>query len=400
MVGSNNSTTMGSRDTHATRVLLLLLAVTLVVSSSCGFISYRLLMAQLAASVLDQPLGVFWEAWTLLEHGFYGEMPSARERTYGAIRGVLALLGDPYTVFLEPQSGQAERERLAGTYGGIGVDLWRDESGAVILSPFPGTPAEGAGVQAGDTLLAVDGQPVDAASLEEIGAMLHGEDGTAITLTLVRPPAPPFDLVVVRAQISVPSVSYRVLREDPAIGYLRATGFTERTAEEASAALQALLDAGIVGLVLDLRDNGGGLILPALDVADLFLDEGVLLYEVRRGGEETAFRASESQMGPGLPLVVLVNGSTASAGEVLAGILQVRGRAVLLGEPTYGKGSVQLVYTLSDGSSLHVTAAVWLLPNREPVGPAGLAPDVPVASESTPEDVQLDRAIELLLTGE
>lgn len=391
--------TTSGRDTRVTRMLLLLVVCTLVVSSSCGFVTYRLLLAQLA-SVRDQPLGVFWEAWTILEHGFYGELPSARQRTYGAVRGVLALLGDPYTVFLEPQPGQAERERLAGAYGGIGVDLWRDDGGAVILSPFSGTPAEEAGVRAGDTLLAVDGRPVDTAPLEGISAMLHGEDGTPVTLTLVRPPAPPFDVVVVRAQISVPSISYRVLREDPAVGYLRATGFTEHTAEEAGTALQALLDAGIVGLVLDLRDNGGGLILPALDVADLFLDEGVMLYEVRRGGEETAFRASEGQLGAGIPLVVLVNASTASAAEVLAGILQVRGRAVLLGEPTYGKGSVQLVYTLSDGSSLHVTAAVWLLPDREPVDPAGLAPDIPVAPESATEDVQLERAIELLLTGE
>ncbi|MBN1955332.1 MAG: PDZ domain-containing protein [Anaerolineae bacterium] len=342
---------------------------------------------------------VFWEAWELLEQEFYGSIPSAQERTYGAIRGALAVLDDPYTILLEPQTGEVERNRLTGAYGGIGVDLWRNSDGAVVLSPFPASPAETAGVRTGDVLLEIDGLPVDTRTLDDIRVQLRGPAGSTVTATLSRPPTPPFQLVIARAEILLPSVTYRTLDRDPAIGYLHITTFTERTPRETEQALQSLLDSQVEQLVLDLRGNGGGLIQPAVSVAGLFLDGGVVMHEVQREGQQT-LHASDGGLAADLPLLVLVDRSTASAAEIVAGALQARQRGPLIGQPTYGKGSVQRVYTLSDGSALHVTAAIWLLPGQEPIADSGLTPDIPVVQEDTLLDTALERAIDYFQTGE
>ncbi|HIE38584.1 MAG TPA: PDZ domain-containing protein [Anaerolineales bacterium] len=386
-------------DKRARIYAVLLLTLVFLLSLAGGVLAHRLLERRQAAA-RNRPLAVFWEAWDILEEGFYGELPSARRRTYGAIRGALALLDDPYTIFLEPQPGEVERDRLAGAYGGIGVDLWRDAEGRVILSPFPDSPAERAGVQPGDILLAVDGESVATDTTDKVRVRLRGEVSTTVTLTLSRPPTPPFDLEVIRTRIQMPSVTYRVLDQDPTIGYLHITGFTERTPTEAAEAVDALLSAEVSRLVLDLRDNGGGLIQPAVEVSDLFLDGGVVLYELHRGEEERTFRAHAGGAASDLPLVVLTNGSTASAAEMVAGAIQARERGILIGEPTFGKGSVQLIYTLSDGSSLHVTAAIWLLPNRQPIHTDGLTPDIPAHPTDDLQDAPLDRAVLYLQTGE
>jgi carboxyl-terminal processing protease len=361
-----------------------------------GVLTHRL-QERRRLQVLARPMGVFWEAWGILDEGFYGALPTARERTYGAIRGVLSLLDDQYTVFLEPQSSEIERNRLAGVYGGIGVDLWHNADGQVVLSPYADSPAQTAGVLEGDILSAIDGRSVTTDTVDGIRVRLRGEVDTTVILTLSRPPTPSFELQVVRAEIQVPSVSYRVLDADPSVGYLHITNFTERTPTEASEALDALLAAGVSRLILDLRDNGGGLIHSAVEVADAFLDGGVVLFETRRGGQETMLQAEPGGAATDLPLVVLVNNSTASASEMIAGALQVRERATLIGEQTYGKNSSQLIYVLTDGSSLHVTSAVWLLPNRRSIGPEGLSPDLQAAQpEDEPRDEQLDRAVRYL----
>jgi carboxyl-terminal processing protease len=379
--------------------IVLALSVALIVVSCLtgGVLTQRLLhyRQQAAAS----PMRIFWEAWYALEESFYGELPSPQTRTYGAIRGALAQLNDPYTIFLEPQPTTAERDRLAGAYGGIGADLWYDDSGAVVLSPYPDSPAATAGVRPGDLLLEIDHQTVAGLTLNDIQTRLRGEVGSQVTLTLSRPPTPPFELTITRAEIRVPSLSYRLLEQNPSIGYLHITSFTAHTAEETQNAIAALLDGGATRLVLDLRDNGGGLIQPARDVADLFLDEGVLMFEVRRSSPEEVFYSRDGGPAADLPLVVLVNHSTASASEIVAGAIQARQRALLIGEPTYGKGSVQLIFPLSDGSSLHVTSALWLLPDHQPIAADGLLPDIVVAAAEG-QDAPLERAIRYFETGE
>ena len=344
-----------------------------------------------------EPLGLFWEAWDLLEQNFYGELSSPRERTYGAIRGALALLDDPYTVFVEPQSRELERDRMRGTFGGIGVTLWRNADGRIVLSPYPDSPAKRAGVLKGDLLLALDGEAItDETTTEDVSAYLHGEVDTSVTLTLSRPPTPPFDLTIIRDEVRVPSVTWRVLDQAPNVGYVHIENFTERTGDEIVTALQELWAAEVSSLVLDLRDNYGGLIDPAVATASQFLQDGVVLYELKRDAEERTLPVQGGGVATDVPLVVLVNSGTASAAEIVAGALQDHGRALLVGEPTYGKGSVQLIYELSDGSSLHVTSAVWLTPNRYRINGQGLSPDVRVLRGDGLQDKQLDHAVDYL----
>ncbi len=346
---------------------------------------------------------VFWEAWEHVENSFYGELPSASERTYGAIRETLLLLDDPYTVFVEPRPRELERDHMRGVFGGIGVDLWRDAENRMVLSPYPDSPAERAGALPGDILLAMDSVPVTPdTTVDDARAYLHGEVGTSVTLTLSRlkdgSPTPPFDLAITRAEILVPTVTWRVLDQAPSVGYIRVQGFTDRTDEEMIEALRELLDESkVAGLVLDLRDNFGGLLDPAVTVASQFLGEGIVMYEQRKNTEESARQVRPGGIATTIPLVVLVNGNTASASEIVAGALQDHERAPLFGERTFGKGSVQLIYDLSDGSSLHVTSAIWLTPNHHRIEGTGLTPDVLVPSGNGPQDVQLDYAVEYLL---
>jgi carboxyl-terminal processing protease len=350
-----------------------------------------------------KPMQVFWEAWDRIEEYFYGELPSPQERTYGAIHAALTLLGDPYTIFVEPQPRELERDQMRGVFGGIGVTLWRDAEGRTVLSPYPDSPAERAGVRDGDILVAVDGEAVaDGMTVDDIRARFHGEVGTFVTLTISRlisddePPTPPFDLTVMRDEIRVPSVVWRVLDQATDVGYIRIERFTERTSDEITSALQELLQTpDVSGLVLDLRNNAGGLITPAVATASQFLDEndGVVLTELYRDAEERSFPVQEGGIATDIPLVVLVNGGTASASEIVAGALQDHNRAPLVGESTYGKGSVQLIYDLSDGSSLHVTTAIWLTPHGHRIDGQGLTPDIFASRGDGSQDEQLNRAV-------
>lgn len=400
---------MSSSKSGLTIIIGLFTCLCLSLSFAMGFGAYRLWERSLHQ---EQALGVFWEAWDHVTDIFYGEIPSATERTYGAIRATLALLDDPHTVFIEPAPRELERDRMRGVFGGIGVDLWRDADGRVVLAPYPDSPAEQAGVLQGDVLLAVDGEEIAAeTTIDEIRAWFHGEVGTTVTLALSRSSpstdssTSPLEIVVTRAEIKVPSVTWRVLDQAPAsgapeagvpkIGYVHIANFTERTGGEVVAAIEDLRANGIVSLVLDLRDNYGGLVNPAVSTASQFLSDGVVMYEQSRDGERT-LEVQSGGIAPDIPLVVLVNGGTASAAEIVAGALQGSGRASLIGETTFGKGSVQLIYELSDGSSLHVTSAVWLTPDRHQIQDQGLIPNVEVLRGDGTRDVQLERAVEYL----
>lgn len=386
--------------------LTVLMLVVLAISAfAAGFFANDLLAMRNAAAYSDD-LSVFWEAWRLVEDNFIGELPGAQARTYGAIRGSLELLEDPYTVFVEPAARDAERDSLRGSFGGIGAYITRPEDGGdVLLEPIPGNPAEAAGMLAGDVLLAVDGTAVTPEmTVEDIVDMIKGEKGTTVVLTVRHPDSTdPVDLTIVRDDILIPSVSYRLLEEAP-IGYIQLTRFSGESANEVAAAIEDLQSQGAQSLVLDLRHNGGGLLNAAVDIADFFLDDGVVLYQQSRDEGERIFSATAEALAPDTPLVILVDGGTASASEILAGALQDRERATLIGSKTFGKGSVQLVYELSDGSSVHVTSARWFTPNRNQIDGQGLTPDIEV--EVTQEAIDngrdeiLARAIAYLTNGE
>ena len=391
------------------RVVQLIFGVLVCLSLAyvAGFASYRVWDSAAFGGVYGSrtshaALGVFWEAWERLEDHFYGDLPTPQERTYGAIRSALELLGDPYTVFVEPQPRELERDRMRGMFGGIGVDLHRDGEGQMRLSPYPDSPAERAGLRDGDILLAANGETVDeATTVEDARAWLHGEPGTDVMLRISRPPTPPFEVTITREEIEVPSVVWRVLEATPDVGYVQVETFTERTDDEVVAALIELQNnAGITSLVLDLRGNAGGLISPAVSTASQFLRDGVVVIEMSRDEEERSLKVEEGGVATDIPLAVLVDGGTASAAEIVAGALQDYGRAPLIGESTFGKGAVQLIYDLSDGSSLHVTSAIWLTPKRHQIDGEGLTPDVVVSHGDGMQDEQLERAVAYLRSRE
>ncbi len=339
-----------------------------------------------------EDMELFSEAWSLIQGNFLGSLPDSRAVTYGAIRGSLATLNDPYTVFIEPAAREVERERLQGTFGGIGAYISRsEETGEVLLEPIPGNPAEAAGIVAGDALLAIDGFAIPPEmTVPEIIDLIKGEKGTAVVLTIRHPGvADSVNIEVIRADILLPSVVYRLIEEDPTIGYIQLSRFSGESGKEVGAAIQDLLQLGATRFILDLRQNGGGLRDAAVEVADHFLGEGPVLYLQSQNEGERVFNSTSETIAPTEPLVVLIDGGTASASEIVAGALKDRGRATLIGSKTFGKGSVQLVFDLSDGSSVHVTSARWLTPNRTQIDQSGLEPDVPVAI--TQEDIDNGR---------
>jgi carboxyl-terminal processing protease len=347
---------------------------------------------------------LFWEAWDRIGESFIGDIPDSRELTYGAIRGSMADLNDPYTVFIEPVARAEERQTLQGTFGGIGAYLSRpEEGGPIVLEPMPGNPAEKAGMLLGDVLLAVDGQTITAEmSVADVRNMIRGEKGTVVVLRVVHEgESEPVDLHITRDDILDPSVSYRLAGEAGDIGYIRLARFSGESSREVGEAITNLQEQGAQKLILDLRNNGGGLLNAAVDVADHFLTPGPVLYQVSREEGEREFKSTSDTLAPDMPLVVLVNGGTASASEIVAGALRDRERGMLFGDHrTFGKGSVQLVYDLSDGSSVHVTSARWFTPARRQLDQQGLEPDiwVEVSQEALDNgrDEVLNQAIEYL----
>ena len=342
---------------------------------------------------------VFWEAWHLLENDFYGQLPTAQQMTYGAIRGALTTLDDPYTIFVEPKPRRLERDDLRGSFGGIGAWVSKHEDGAIVLKPMEDRPAQRAGILEGDIVVQVDGQEVTLdMSLEDVILLIRGPVGSVVKLTISRTGHPePLVFEITREKVETPTVNWRLLDEGQGLGYISISLFTERTSKELEAALKDLKAQGASRLILDLRNNSGGLLETSIDVASQFLSDGVVLYEQRRDQEEKSYPVRRGGKATDIPLVVLVNAGTASASEIVAGAIQDLGRGILIGESTFGKGSVQLVYDLSDQSSLHVTVAHWFTPDRHQITGNGLAPDivVPLNEEDRAQgkDPQLDRAI-------
>jgi carboxyl-terminal processing protease len=350
----------------------------------------------------DGDFSIFWEAWDRVEQSYIGEIPNSRQMTYGAVRGAIGVLNDPYTIFIEPAVREQEKVNQRGTIGGVGAMLHRDEDGRIILTPIADNPAELAGLLEGDILLAVDGEQVTVEmTIEEVVQIIRGDEGTEVVLTVLHPGSTEeSDITIVRAVILLPSVSFRLLDEDPDIGYIRLSRFSAESSGEIQEAIIGLKDQGAQKMILDLRQNVGGLLDAAVDVSDHFLDSGPIVYQISKLEEERVFDATSETVARGIPLAVLVDGGTASSAEIVAGALQDRERGILIGTTTFGKGSVQLVYDLSDGSSVHVTSARWLTPNRHQIDQKGLQPDIIV--EQTPESLEegiddvLQRAISYL----
>jgi carboxyl-terminal processing protease len=377
--------------------LLLLLALVF----GAGYAAYPLLhsapfsgfapgeAAQAAASPAD--LSVFWEAWQLLERDFYGSQPVAKDRVYGALHGLVNSYGDPYTAFVEPQPRELEQDNLRGSFGGIGATIEMTATG-FVLHPMADHPAERAGILDGDRLVRVDNVELVTATMtvDDVVARVRGPVGTTVVLDVSRS-APPVEdqltFTIERAEIKTPTIEWRILDDHPTagdVGYLRQTLFSERSPAEMEQALAELKAAGATRFIWDLRGNPGGLLDSAIAQADMWLTEGEILIQENADGSSKTFAASPGGAAGDSPLVVIVDGGSASASEIVAGALQDHSRATLVGEKTFGKGSVQLIYELADKSSLHVTSSQWFTPKRRQISGQGLAPDIPVESAVDP----------------
>jgi carboxyl-terminal processing protease len=295
------------------------------------------------------------------------------------------------------------REDATGSFEGIGATVRMREDGYLeIVQPLPDHPAEAAGLQSGDLIVSVDGESIVGIGLYEALNMIRGPADTDVTLEIVRPgESDSFEVTITRARIKNPIVESEMLDDD--IAYLRLTEFSRTARERLESELQMLLKENPKGLVFDLRGNPGGYLNQAIQVADLFLDKGLVAIERDSRGNEQRFSSRNGDLGEDIPLVVLVDGGSASASEIVAGALRDRDRAVLIGQPTLGKGSVQIPHDLSDDSQLRVTIARWFTPDDVSIHEDGLTPEIEVPYPSdTPvdEDPQLDRAVEYLLSGE
>ncbi|MBN1873781.1 MAG: S41 family peptidase [Anaerolineae bacterium] len=348
----------------------------------------------------DDPL--IQDVLDILGEQFYGEIPGDTELTYGAIRGMLITLDDPYTSFVEPKTAAILNEDASGEFEGIGATVRMREDGYLeVVRPLPGHPAEEAGIQAGDLILSVNDQSIIGLGLYEAISYVRGPAGSEANLEIARPgEADLLYITVIRARIELPIVEYRMLDND--IAYILLTSFDSTATDRVEDALKDLQEESPRGLIFDLRNNGGGYLDQAIKVSDLFLDEGLVAIKRDSSGDEEKYYAFDGDLGEDIPMVVLVNGGSASASEIVAGAFQDRERAPLLGETTLGKGSVQLLNNLRDGSQLRVTVARWYTPNDRVIHNEGLAPDIEApypADTPAGEDPQLDRAIEYLETG-
>lgn len=388
-------------------ILALLITGMVIASFGAGVGgTWWLLRGRTATAEESAEFGVFWESWHLVEDRFFGDLPDMQRVTWGAIRGALGTLDDPHTTFLEPQPRQREKEDLSGRFGGIGAYISQAEDGSIVLDPMPDLPAEQAGVVEGDVVLKVDDTEVTSEmTVDDVVTLVRGEVGTPVSLTLRRPGQDkPLVVEITRQDIPSASVEWRMLEDAEGVGYVRLTIFSGRTAAELEDALQELKEQGMTHLVLDLRGNGGGLLDAAVDVASEFLADGLVAFQVEKGESEKSFSAKRGGNYTEGPLALLVDGGSASASEIVAGALQDRERATLIGQKTFGKGSVQSVHDLSDGSSVHITYAKWLTPNHRHIDGQGLQPDLEVAitdpDRNAGLDPQLERAIEYLTAGQ
>ncbi len=343
------------------------------------------------------------EVHQLVANNYYTDLPGNSQLQYAAIRGYLGSLGDPYSFFNEPPVARSESDALAGRYGGIGVEIKRNVQGAIELFPYPNSPAFLAGVRDGDILLAINGEPIAIdQNLDVIRQAMRGEvtdEGNGVEIT-IRTVADGDEITYQIAfdEISIPSVLWRMLPEEPLIGYINIISFTSRTPTELNEAIAQLEVQGMQGLVLDLRNNSGGLLRESIDISDAFLEDGAIVIEQSRVSGEVIESATPGSLAPNIPIMILVNDRTASAAEVVAGALQQNGRALLVGQRTRGKGSVQYIFGLSDGSSFRITGAIWLTPNGTPLDNVGLTPDIEMIPDMNGREVELDEAVRQLRT--
>lgn len=350
---------------------------------------------------LQAAFGPFWEAWDIVHQNYFIQPLDDAALIDGAIRGMMDALPDVHSSYMDPQETMDANIAMSGEYDGIGAYVDTEAELLTIVRPIEGSPAEAAGLKAGDQIIAVDGEDVIGMDPALVRLKVLGTAGTDVVLTILRPGVDePFDVTITRAHIVIPSVEGRML--DNGIAYITVTVFGDTTGNDLHNILGTLMEQNPKGIILDLRYNTGGYTTSATQVASEFIGEGVIWYEEYGDGMRQENRALSGGLATGdIPLVVLVNQYSASASELVAGAIQDYGRGQLVGVTTYGKGTVQYLVPISNGGTVRVTVAKWLTPNGRTIHEIGLTPDLVV--ENTPEqeeaglDPQLDAAIDLIL---
>jgi carboxyl-terminal processing protease len=340
-----------------------------------------------------------------LRTDWYGELPSNDKLTDGAIRGMVNSLGDPFTQYVEPSLARIIQQDISGKFEGIGATLRSVQSAVQIVRVFPSSPAEKAGVQSGDFIESVDGRNVNGLGTNEVAALVRGTKGTVVTLMLRREGRDKaFEIKITRDEINIPLVTSRMIGPKNDIAYVSLFDFSAQANKQLSEDLKALLDKKPRALVFDLRDNPGGLLSQSVEVGDIFLKRGAFVIERDFKGNRKQTDTTDTGIAQDIPMVVLVNGGSASAAEIVAGALQDYGRARVIGETTFGKGSVQSPQQLPNGGQLRVTIERWYTPKDRAINGVGVKPDIVVGrtadDQKANKDPQLDAAIEFLETGE
>ncbi len=341
---------------------------------------------------LPAEFDIVTQAWQRLQQDYIDkDKLDPKKLSRGAVRGMLEALDDPYSAYVEPAIRELELSNFEGKFEGIGAEITIKDQQLTIVTPLSNSPAERAGLKPGDKILKINGEPTSKMSLIEATLKIRGPKGTTVNLTILREGSTePFDIMITRDEIKLESVLYE-MRDN--IAYVKITRFQKSTGKDLRKALRDIIDRGGQGVVLDLRNNPGGVLEAAVDVASEFLAMGTVAQVIDSKGNQSSIPVKPGGIGTNLHLIVLVNNGSASASEIVAGALQDYGRAKLAGSKTFGKGSVQIVRELDDGSALHITAYRWLTPHGKPIESVGLSPDFALDLEG---DQLIDWAINYL----
>ena len=359
-----------------------------------GNISGYSIRSAMAAEERPAQFPIFWEAWDyVVAHFVDRDKVDFTAMTYGAIEGMLASLGDEgHTTFLHPDAVKLHQTSLDGSFEGIGAYVSMEDGNVLIVAPITGSPAEQAGVLAGDIILEVDGESVAGKSLDQVIFLVRGPANSEVVLTVSRPEVQePLQVPITRARIDVPSVSWSPV-PDTGISYIRISQFASGVDRELEAALREISEAQTnQGIILDLRNNPGGFLHQAIQASSQFLPNGdLILIESDADQNQTVHRSRGLGYARELPLVVLINTSTASAGEITAGALKENQRAVLIGETTFGTGTVLNQFGLSDGSAILLGVTNWLTPNGNLIKGEGVTPNLEVTQPASAKRVTAD----------
>lgn len=346
----------------------------------------------------DVDFVLFWDVWNLIKDQYYEQPVSETSLFYGAMDGLLKGLEDPYSTFFDPEEAAEFAEELSGSFEGIGAEIAIKDDQLQIVAPLPDSPAESAGVMAGDKIYLIDGVETQEMTLEEAVSRIRGPKGTSVTLMVSRDGLDELEeVVIVRDEINIDSVEWEI--RDDGIAVVNMYFFNEDTTELFEEAIQEILTKDVNGMILDLRSDPGGLLTAAIDVASAWLgNQTVVIEQVKE--ERQAISGHGLARLSGLPTVVLINEGSASGSEIVAGALQDYDAAILIGMTTFGKGSVQDYKQLKDGSAVKITVAKWLTPNGRSINEQGIAPDIevdyPIEEFYAGNDPQFTKAIEVL----